>query len=96
MDLSVPRLTGLALTLVALVSAPALFSEPPAATLSARPDSMTDTREIIAYVFPQDRVLSPEEINGRRLTRINYAFANIKNGEIVEGFSHDAENFAIS
>jgi chitinase len=95
MDLPFPRLTRLALALAALFFAPALISEPSAAAPSARPDSMTDTREIIAYVFPQDRVLSPEEINGRRLTRINYAFANIKNGEIVEGFSHDAENFAV-
>ena len=52
-------------------------------------------KEIIGYVFPQDRVLGPEEVNARRLTRINYAFANIKDGEIVEGFPHDAENLAI-
>ena len=31
----------------------------------------------------------------RKITRINYAFANIKGGEIVEGFSHDSENFAV-
>lgn len=49
---------------------------------------------IIAYVFPRDRALAADEINARKLTRINYAFANIKGGEIVEGFSHDAENFA--
>lgn len=49
---------------------------------------------IIAYVFPLDRALAADEINARKLTRINYAFANIKGGEIVEGFSHDAENFA--
>jgi chitinase len=49
---------------------------------------------IIAYVFPRDRALVDDEINARKLTRINYAFANIKEGEIVEGFSHDAENFA--
>src|SRR5882757_2304870 len=52
-------------------------------------------KEIIAYVFPQDRVLAPGEIAARKVTRINYAFANIKDGEIVEGFAHDAENFAI-
>jgi chitinase len=52
-------------------------------------------REIIGYVFPQDRVLGADEIAARKLTRINYAFANIRNGEVVEGFSHDAENFAI-
>jgi chitinase len=50
-------------------------------------------RVIIAYVFPQDRPLTPDEVNVRKLTRINYAFANIKDGEIIEGFSHDAENF---
>jgi len=49
---------------------------------------------IIAYVFPRDRALQPDEVNARKLTRINYAFANIKDGEIVEGFSHDEENFA--
>lgn len=52
-------------------------------------------REIIAYVFPQDRVLGADEVAARKLTRINYAFANIRNGEVVEGFSHDAENFTI-
>ena len=52
-------------------------------------------REIIAYVFPKDRVLAPDEIAARKLTRINYAFANIRNGEIVEGFPHDAENLAV-
>ena len=52
-------------------------------------------KEIIGYVFPQDRVLAQDEIVARKLTRINYAFANIKGGEVVEGFSHDAENFAV-
>ncbi|WP_433982858.1 glycosyl hydrolase family 18 protein [Tunturiibacter empetritectus] len=28
------------------------------------------------------------------MTRINYAFADLQNGKIVEGFAHDAENFA--
>jgi chitinase len=49
---------------------------------------------IIAYVFPKDRPLTPDEVNVRKVTRVNYAFANIKDGEIIEGFSHDAENFA--
>ncbi|MBS1820546.1 MAG: glycoside hydrolase family 18 protein [Acidobacteria bacterium] len=54
-----------------------------------------ERKEIIGYVFPQDRVLAPAEVAGNKLTRINYAFANIKGGEIVPGFSHDEENFAI-
>lgn len=49
---------------------------------------------IIAYVFPQNHVLQPGEIAAQKLTRINYAFANIQNGRIVEGAPTDAANFA--
>jgi chitinase len=50
--------------------------------------------EVIAYVFVMDRALQAGEIAAEKLTRINYAFANLKNGEMVEGFQHDADNFA--
>lgn len=50
--------------------------------------------QVIAYVFPQNHVLQPGEINARKLTRINYAFANIKDGRMIEGFPTDAANFA--
>lgn len=50
--------------------------------------------EIIAYVFVKDRVLQPGEIAADELTRINYAFSNIQDGKMVEGFAHDKENFA--
>jgi chitinase len=50
--------------------------------------------EIIAYVFVKDRMLQPGEVAATKLTRVNYAFANLQNGRIVEGFAHDAENFA--
>ncbi len=49
---------------------------------------------IVAYLFPQDATLAPDQVNARALTRINYAFANIENGRMVMGFKHDAENFA--
>ena len=52
-------------------------------------------KAIIGYVFPQNRVLAPGEVAAEKLTHINYAFANIRNGEMVEGFSHDAENFRV-
>jgi chitinase len=52
------------------------------------------TKQIIAYIFPKDRVIAPGEIAANKVTRINYAFANLQNGVIVEGFAHDAENFA--
>ena len=50
--------------------------------------------QIIAYVFPRDRVLQPGDIAAGKLTRINYAFANIKDGRIVTGSAADEANFA--
>jgi chitinase len=52
-------------------------------------------KQIIAYIFPKDRIIAPQEVSATKLTRINYAFANLQNGQIVEGFAHDAENFAV-
>jgi chitinase len=49
---------------------------------------------VIAYVFPQNHVLQPGEVAANKLTRINYAFANIKDGKIIEGFPSDPQNFA--
>jgi len=47
---------------------------------------------IIAYVFPKDGLVDPAGIDAAMLTHINYAFANIRDGRVVEGFAHDAEN----
>jgi chitinase len=51
--------------------------------------------DIIAYVFPRGRVLGPSEVAAKKLTRINYAFANVADGKVVEGNVHDKENFAV-
>jgi chitinase len=51
-------------------------------------------RAVVAYVFPQNNALQPGQIDARRLTRINYAFANIVDGRMVTGFPRDEENFA--
>ena len=51
--------------------------------------------QIIGYVFAKDALLNPADIAAEKLTRINYAFANLRNGQVVEGFAHDAENFAV-
>jgi chitinase len=56
--------------------------------------SPAPAKQIIGYIFPKDRVIAPGEVAARKLTRINYAFANLQNGVIVEGFGHDTENFA--
>jgi chitinase len=57
--------------------------------------SLSPNKEIIAYIFPKDRIIAPGEVAAGKVTRINYAFANLQNGVIVEGFAHDAENFAV-
>lgn len=51
-------------------------------------------KQVIAYVFVKDAVIDPSEIAAEQLTRINYAFANIQNGRMLEGFQNDAQNFA--
>jgi chitinase len=51
--------------------------------------------QIIGYVFPKGAVINPADIQAEKLTRINYAFANVKDGKVVAGFAHDAENFAV-
>jgi chitinase len=50
--------------------------------------------QIIAYIFPRDRTLQPGEVAAGKLTRINYAFANIQDGRIVTGSPVDEANFA--
>jgi chitinase len=50
---------------------------------------------IIAYVFPRNELIVPSEIAAEKLTHINYAFADVKDGRIVEGFSRDTENFKL-
>ncbi|HVW78699.1 MAG TPA: glycoside hydrolase family 18 protein [Alloacidobacterium sp.] len=50
------------------------------------------SHEVIAYVFPQHQRLQPGDVAARKLTRINYAFANLQNGRIVNGFPEDEQN----
>lgn len=72
------------LAAIFLSCAPALFAAPRKAPQPV----------VIAYVFPQNHVLQPGEVDGQKVTRINYAFANIKDGRIVEGFPTDPANYA--
>ncbi|MGA3046046.1 MAG: glycoside hydrolase family 18 protein [Terracidiphilus sp.] len=48
---------------------------------------------IVAYVFPENNLIRPGYIAAQKITRINYAFANIRNGRIVNGFANDDQNF---
>ena len=51
--------------------------------------------QVIAYVFPKGRVIAASEIAADKLTRINYAFANIAKGQIVDGDAVDGANYAM-
>jgi chitinase len=57
------------------------------------PDSAAEP-VVAAYVFAGGRVLTPGEIDAKKLTRVNYAFANIAQGRMVEGAPADAVNLA--
>ena len=50
---------------------------------------------VIGYVFPRDTLIDPARLAADKLTHVNYAFANVRDGRVVEGFAHDAENFRI-
>ena len=54
----------------------------------------TPKKDVIAYVFPDGKTLQPDEVVAAKLTRINYAFANIKDGRIVIGDPSDVQNYA--
>jgi len=51
--------------------------------------------EVTGYVFAREAVLAPGAVDPKKLTRINYAFANIQNGRMVLGAPADAQNFAM-
>jgi chitinase len=63
--------------------------------LSSTALAKKDTYVITAYVFPQNAVLSSSQIAADKLTRINFAFANIDQGRIVLGDPSDAANLAV-
>jgi chitinase len=51
--------------------------------------------EVTGYVFARGNALLPGQVDGKYLTRINYAFANIKDGRMVLGGPTDVQNFAL-
>jgi len=50
--------------------------------------------EVTGYVFARGNALTPGQVDAKYLTRINYAFANIRDGRMVLGAPTDAQNFA--
>jgi len=63
--------------------------------LSSTAHAKKDKYVITAYVFPRNMVLTSDQVAAKKLTRINFAFANIDQGRIVEGDPSDAANLAM-
>src|SRR5258705_7319686 len=55
----------------------------------------TVDKAIIGYIYSPNRPLIASDIAAEKLTHINYAFANIKDGLMVEGYAGDPENYRI-
>ena len=68
-----------------------LFCSP---ILLAGTTAQTPKPVIVAYVFQRNDLIQPGQITAQKLTRINYAFANLQNGRIVNGFTNDDKNLA--
>ncbi|MDD5457533.1 MAG: hypothetical protein PHV30_10970 [Candidatus Margulisbacteria bacterium] len=49
----------------------------------------TKDKVVLGYVFVENNLIQPEQIAARKLTHINYAFADIENGVIKKGFESD-------
>ena len=49
---------------------------------------------VVAYVFAKNSVIQPGEIAAEKLTRVNYAFANLVNGRVETGYANDEKNLA--
>jgi len=65
---------------------------PPA--LLARTKAQPAKPDVIAYVFKRNDLIQPGEVAAQKLTRINYAFALIQGGLIVNGYANDDQNLA--
>lgn len=83
-----------ALIRTALVVLLAGITLPVTAQASPRGGHPAPKLRVIAYIFAQNHVIQPDEVAARKLTRINYAFANIEDGRIKAESPADAPNFA--
>jgi chitinase len=84
---------GVARLLPVLCSATALCLA--AAALAHAASASARSHAIIGYVYPGDAPLDPASVPADRLTHVNFAFANIRDGEVVEGGPRDAANLAV-
>ena len=57
--------------------------------------SKAHDKYIVGYLFPRDSLINGSDIAVEKLTHINYAFADIRDGMIAQGFKNDIKNFEI-
>lgn len=62
---------------------------------SVKKENSLNDKVIIGYIYAEDRVLNGRDINAELFTHINFAFANIADGLITEGFKADSANYAV-
>jgi len=73
-----------------------LLSTPISMAASATFGADLSPRPVIAgYVFPDGAALKPGQIQAGAMTRINYAFANIKDGKVALGYPQDDANLKL-
>lgn len=48
---------------------------------------------VIGYIFSPNRVIEADKIPANKFTHINYAFSNINDGKVIEGFDNDDKNY---
>src|SRR5512147_148478 len=73
-----------------------LFALLPAGLAVAAPALAAPSRPVvIGYVFARDRALERHEVRAAALTHVNYAFANVVGGRVVEGAPNDAANLKV-
>jgi len=63
------------------------------AIAAGRAPAAAAPKAVIGYIFSEDKVIDAGKVPADKLTHINYAFANIVDGKMVEGFRNDARNF---
>lgn len=63
--------------------------------LFAQARSLPAKPAVVAYIFKRNDIIQPGEIAAAKLTRINYAFANLQGGRIVDGYPNDDKNLAM-
>ena len=86
-----PILHGTRLSAYCLLVILSFFCTP---AVLARGKHLLAKPEVIAYVFKRNDLIQPGEIAAQKLTRINYAFALIQAGQIVDGYANDDQNLA--